>query len=188
MRLAAPIVTERLALRSLDAGDADGPYVGWLRDAEVTRYLEARFARHDTDSTRAFIESCNADAGTLLLGMFLRPSGPHIGNVKLGPIDRNHGLAAIGIMLGARELQGRGLGTEAIAAVSHHAFGLGLHKLVAGCYAPNEASRRAFLRAGYHVESVRRRHARLDSVWVDVVELARFSDDPARSDSLEVKS
>ncbi len=188
MRPAEPIFTPRLMLRSLDAGDAAGPYVGWLQDAEVTRYLEARFARHDAESTRAFVETCNADPGTLLLGLFLGAAGPHIGNIKLGPIDRNHGLAAIGIMLGAREQQGRGFGTEAIAAMSRHGFGLGLHKIVAGCYAPNEASRRAFLRAGYHVEAVRRRHARLDSDWVDVVELARFRDDPVPADSPEVKS
>jgi RimJ/RimL family protein N-acetyltransferase len=179
MRLAQPISTERLVLRSLEASDASGPYLQWLQDGEVLRYLEARFYRHDTGSISAFVERANASADTLLLGIFLGGQGPHIGNIKLGPIEPNHALAAIGILIGARECHRRGYGTEAIEAVSRHGFALGLNKIVAGCYAPNEASRRAFLRAGFHVEAVRRRHARLGAQWVDVVELARFRDGSA---------
>lgn len=166
----------RLDLRTLDSGHARGPYLGWMRDPEVLRHLEARFQAHDEAALAAFIAGCNAAAGTLLLGLFLRADGRHVGNIKLGPIDRHHGLAAIGILVGARDQWGRGLASEAIGLLAEHAFGaLGLRKLTAGCYATNPGSRRAFERAGFALEAVRRRHCLQDGAAVDVWELARFA-------------
>jgi RimJ/RimL family protein N-acetyltransferase len=177
MKLDRPALSgPRLDLRPLDASHARGPYLGWMRDAEVLRHLEARFATHDEASLARFVAACNASADTLLLGLFLGAGGAHVGNIKLGPIDRHHGVAAIGILVGARAHWGRGLAREAIGLVADHALGpLGLGKLTAGCYATNVASRRAFERAGFAVEAVRRRHCRQDGAFVDVLELARFA-------------
>ena len=162
MLLGNPIETTDLILRSLDAGFARGNYAGWMQDPAVTRYLEVRFDPPGARGLEAFIATMNASEDNLLLGLFPRAEPQrHIGNVKLGPINRHHNAAALGIAIGAREYWGRGLATQAIAAVSDHAFCvLGLDRLEAGFYAENLPSQRAFLRAGF-VEEGRRRGARL---------------------------
>ena len=67
-----PIETDDLILRSLDVGYAHGPYAAWMRDAEVTRFLEVRFAPPDEVALAAFIVRMNGSDDNLLLGLFPR--------------------------------------------------------------------------------------------------------------------
>lgn len=157
MLLPTPLRTPRLLLRSLGPEDATQTYVSWLSDPDVMRYLESRWSAHTVESVRAFIDTCNASAADLLLGVCL-PGGRHIGNIKIGPMHPQHRSAAIGLMFGARDCWGQGYASEAIGAVTAYAFAaLGLEKVWAGCYASNEASQRAFLRNGFVVEG-RQKH------------------------------
>ena len=177
MLLGKSIETADLILRSLDTRLALGSYAAWMRDPAVTRYLEVRFAPPDESALAAFIERMNASDDSLLLGIFPRAEAHrHVGNIKLGPIDRRHKSAALGIALGERECWGRGFATQAIAAVSAHAFAtLGLERLEAGFYADNVASQRAFLRAGF-VEEGRRLGARLcEGARTDEVLMGRLN-------------
>jgi len=174
------IETAQLTLRPLLPEAADGPYADWVRDTEVTRYTELRHAVPGREELRAFIEKCLKDPDNLLLGLFLKDQGGrHIGNIKLGPINRHHRFGAIGLLLGAKDCWGRGLATESIRALSAHAFGpLGLNKLVAGIYANNPASLRAFERAGFIIEGRYRRHYLFEGEWIDSYHMGRLSDDP----------
>ena len=178
MLLSKPIETTDLILRSLDTDFARGSYAAWMRDPLVTRYLEVRFAPPDEGDLETFIARMNASEDNLLLGIFPRAeSRRHIGNIKLGPIDRRHKSAALGIAIGERDCWGHGFATQAIATVSDHAFAaLGLERLEAGFYADNVPSQRAFLRAGF-VEEGRRRGARLcEGARVDEVLMGRLKD------------
>jgi ribosomal-protein-alanine N-acetyltransferase len=154
MKLETPLVGQHLLLSNLDAEHATARYLAWLSDVEVTRHLEIRFAPPDAvDDLAKFIASCNASEDTLMLGIFLRRDGRHIGNIKLGPINRHHGTAGIGLLIGERDEWGKGHACAAIELVSDYAFNnLSLAKLTAGCYAGNEGSRRAFLNAGFAEE------------------------------------
>ncbi|WP_194953337.1 GNAT family N-acetyltransferase [Sphingopyxis solisilvae] len=157
-----------------DVGDA---YVGWLNDPEVNRYLESRFAVHDRAAVAAYVKSMFASPVSLFLAIHSKALGRHVGNIKIGPIDRHHGLGEIGLMIGARDAWGRGIATHAIAAVAQIGFrDLGLRKLTAGCYADNRGSRIAFERAGFTVEGIRRAHFVSDGRFEDLVLLARFAD------------
>lgn len=51
MRLADPMVTPRLILSTLEVDAAAGPYLSWLRDPAVTRFLEVR---HGVTRRKAF--------------------------------------------------------------------------------------------------------------------------------------
>ena len=171
MRLEPPLRTPRLILRTLTAADADERYLGWMRDPETTRYLEARLGEHSIASLGRFIETCNDGAADLLLGICLADGG-HIGNIKIGPIDPYHGHAAVGLLIGERAHWGRGLATEAIEAVTAHGFtSMGLSKLYAGCYASNVGSARAFIKAGWSVEGRSKAHWRLDDGREDNIQL-----------------
>jgi len=162
----------RVALRLLRPDDVTDAYVGWLNDPEINRYLESRFQPQDEASVTAFVEAMLASDRNLLLAITDPADGRHVGNIKLGPIDPYHQHAAIGLLIGERDLWGKGYATEAIAALTAHAFGqLGLQKLYAGCYASNVGSARAFLKAGWVEEGRNRAHWRSDDGREDNIQL-----------------
>jgi [ribosomal protein S5]-alanine N-acetyltransferase len=165
-----------VALFLLEEVHVDEAYLRWLNDPRVHRYLESRFMRHTKDSTRAFVSSARADPNTLMLGIRSRAlHGQHVGNIKLGPIDRQHGLGEIGLMVGEPAAWGRGIGRTAIDLLCSIArTQLGLRKLTAGCYASNAGSQKAFVAAGFEVEARRPRHFLLDGQPEDLVLLARW--------------
>ena len=150
------IRSARVTLRELTEADVDERYVGWMNDPQVTRYLESRFVSHTEGSLKAYVRSMSADPDVLLLAIVRNDDGRHIGNVKLGPIDRHHLLANVGILVGERDCWGHGYATEAIGALTTYAFAeLGLRKLCAGAYRQNKGSVEAFLKAGWHQEATR---------------------------------
>lgn len=157
MKLATPLVSNALVLRTLAPDEVTASYLGWLTDSEINRYLEVRFSPPKSiEQLKAFIESTNASDDSLMLGIFLRSVRRHIGNIKLGPIDRHHSVADIGLLVGDKGQWGKGYASIAISLLSDYAFSsLRLAKLTAGCYAENHASSRAFLRAGYVIEGRR---------------------------------
>lgn len=151
---------DQVALFLLTPDHVSDAYVAWLQDERINRYLESRFARHDLASTRDFVAQMLASPHQLMLGIrSLALDGQHIGNIKIGPIDRQHGLGEVGILLGDPQSWGKGIGRAAIARLTDIARrDLGLRKLTAGCYASNIGSEKAFRAAGFEVEGVRRRH------------------------------
>ena len=181
MELTAPLRTERLVLRTLTAADATPRYLGWMRDPEVNRYLESRLVEHTIDSLREFIETSNAGPD-LLLGICLA-DGSHIGNIKLGPVNEYHRNAPVGLLIGDPASWGKGYATEAIVAITTHAFSsMGLEKLYAGAYASNTGSIQAFRKAGWLEEGRSRGHWRSGNDREDNVQLGvTRSDWPGRA-------
>ena len=111
----------------------------------------------------------------MLLGIVLRDSGQHIGNIKLGGINLYHRRAQIGLLIGEKEQWGKGFASEAIETiVSYAGNSLGLHRIYNGCHANNPGSYRAFLKAGFEAEGRFRRHDRIDDEWVDSIMLGRL--------------
>jgi RimJ/RimL family protein N-acetyltransferase len=181
MELTTPLRTERLVLRTLTAADATPRYLGWMRDPEVNRYLESRLVEQTIDSLRQFIEACNAGPD-LLLGICLA-DGSHIGNIKLGPVNAYHRSAPVGLLIGEPASWGKGYATEALVAITTHAFSsMGLEKLYAGAYASNAGSIRAFRKAGWLEEGRSKAHWRSGDAREDNVQLGITRTDwPARA-------
>jgi RimJ/RimL family protein N-acetyltransferase len=174
------IETDRLYLRPLTDEDCSDEYVSWLNDPLVNRFLETRHVAQNMDTVREFVKRVSDRDDEHLLGMFLRQSDRHIGNIKLGPIMKYHPVADVSLLIGARDCWGQGYATETIDALSRHAFKTwGLRKLSAGMYAANQASCRAFLKVGYQQEARRRAHYLLDDEMSDIIELGLTPQDLA---------
>ncbi len=147
------IKTRRTILRILEVADVQNHYVDWLNNPDINRYLESRFVTHTLDSTREFVHQIEEDDTVFLFGIFI--DNKHIGNIKLGPVLREHKRANIGILIGERDYWGRGIAVEVIKAVANFAFSeLCLEKIDAGCYESHIASKTIFMRAGFSVESL----------------------------------
>jgi RimJ/RimL family protein N-acetyltransferase len=126
-------------------------------------------------STREYVKATLMNPGVLFLGIKSKTLGRHVGNIKLGPIDLNHRVAEVGIMIGDRDSWGQGIAPESIALLARIATDeLGLRKLTAGCYASNVGSARAFAKAGFVQEGRRTAHFILDDQPEDLLLMARF--------------
>jgi [ribosomal protein S5]-alanine N-acetyltransferase len=173
------IRTERHVLSCLEVDEVDDAYAGWMADPETVQYLETRGRALGSSELRDYVAGMRASQDSYLFGIFTADDRRHIGNIKLGPISSRHGSASIGLVIGEKDHWGRGVASEAIAAVADWAFSeLGLAKLTAGSYARNAGSVRAFERSGFAIEGVQRGQVRLDDgSRDDVILLGRLRDD-----------
>ena len=136
---------ETVYLRALTVDDATPEYQGWLNDSEITRHLETGRFPVSIESVRSFIETHNGSNDSLLLGIFLNDSEQHVGNVKLSPINWVHRWAELGIMIGSKAAQGKGIGTEVMQLVCQHAFDrLNLNRVSLGVIESNAAAIRCY--------------------------------------------
>ena len=161
-------------LRPVMESDVTDEYVAWLNDPQVNQHLETRFVTHTHDDVRRYVREQSRASDAVFLAIIRRADGRHIGNLRIGAIDRHHHSATIALVIGDRSAWGQGLGTDAIAAATQYAFSsLGLEKLTARCYATNAGSIRAFEKAGWHREGLQRSQfvtdaGRIDGVWLGI--------------------
>ena len=154
MLIEKAIEKDNLILRCLTAKDATEEYLKWLQDREVNAFLEARFdPPKNVAELAGYIKATGTDPDSLLLGIFKKKELTHIGNIKLGPINRRHHVGDVGFLIGEKNEWGKGYATDAILMLCEYAFHqLDLVKITAGCYEKNEGSKRALLKAGFLVE------------------------------------
>ena len=161
---------ERIYLREIRLSDANKNYRDWMNDPEINQYLESRFEGWSVGKLKRYISNIKRNPDSVFLTIVLRNGNKHIGNIKIGPINRRHRYADVGVIIGEKSFWGKGIATEAIKLVVDYAFNkLGLHKLTAGAYSCNIGSIRAFKRAGFSVEGVRKKHGFCNGKYIDGV-------------------
>ncbi len=163
-------------LRRLSEDDVTEDYVRWMNDTEINQYLESRFSVHSKESIKLFIRSVSNETN-YQFGIFVKKTGRHIGNIKVGGINLTHKYGDIGFIIGEREYWGKGIATEAIRLATEFAFNtLGLHKLWGGAYAPNIGSIKAFLKNGYEQEGIKRSQFLCGDKYVDVIIFGKINE------------
>ena len=166
---------DRLYLREVRPTDVNENYYRWMNDPEVTASLESRFYPNSMEQLREYVNAKLGDRNNVFLAIILKEGDRHIGNIKLGPINWIHRFADVGLLIGEKDCWGKGYASEAIRLVVDYAFlQLNLHKLTASMYEDNHGSLKAFQRAGFQVEGVRKqifyyRGKYVDSILVGVV-------------------
>lgn len=161
---------KRIYLRKVSPNDVNAAYYRWMNDPIINRFLESRFSPHSMETLREYVVNKLGDNLNAFFAIVLKDGDRHVGNIKLGPIDPNHRLADIGILIGEKDCWGKGYASEAISLIVAYAFNtLDLHKVTAGCYAPNKGAIRAFKRVGFHQEGVRKAHCFFEGEYVDDV-------------------
>jgi [ribosomal protein S5]-alanine N-acetyltransferase len=90
----------KISLFLLKADHVTQDYVSWLNDPQVNQFLECRFFTHTIPSTRKFVQAMLDYPDNLLHGIRSHLFDRYVGNIKIGPIDKNHGFSAVTIMIG----------------------------------------------------------------------------------------
>lgn len=154
---------KRIFLQNLNSENVHKDYSKWLNNKKVNKYLEARHFKHTKKTCQIFIDQNNLSKNDILFGIFEKKKKIHIGNIKIGSIDKYNLRADIGIIIGNSFYWGKGLATEAIKICTFFCFkNLKLKRITAGCYSENLGSAKAFKRAGWYKEGVLRKYWKLD--------------------------
>jgi ribosomal-protein-alanine N-acetyltransferase len=143
-------------------------YLRWFADRAVTRYM---LTRHPTSLRKQeeWIEQMASSPNDVLWAMVRAADRELIGNLGLHRIVWPHAHAELGYVIGERDQWGKGHATEAVKLATAYAFlELGLHKLWARVFVPNEASRRALERNGYQPCGLFRQDRYVEGRWHDV--------------------
>lgn len=160
------LVGPRVQLAPLGEADISRDYLAWLNNTEVLRYRTPKAFPTTMRELKRWVYEL-PHRGDLVLRIRLRRGGRHIGNIALNSIQWIHGSAELAIMIGARDVWGRGFASEAIALVARHAFEcMGLHRVWSE--SANPAFIRAVARLGWRKEGHKREALLVDGRHVDV--------------------
>lgn len=174
----------RINLRPLEESDITDEYASWFEN--VDHHLDFFSGSGFTPSREDLLSELRdtvLGSSLALYGVELVGQGCLIGSVKIGPISQRHRTSDLVALIGDRRYAGKGLGVEAIHEGSRIAFHHhGVRKLHGGMFAANEASIRAYLAAGWHIEGRLRDHYVLDGRPMDRVLVACFAPPTTSSD------
>ena len=141
--------TSRLIIRPLSQTDNIDDYLTWMKDKSNIFILSISPNYTKVDMYN-FIRTKNSDPNTLLLGIFDKVTGKHIGNGKFEPINFNEKYAIFGILIGDINFRGKGIGPEFIHACFHEILiPINITKLVLGVNKLNRNAIRAYKKAGF---------------------------------------
>lgn len=170
-------MTNRIYLRPLEPADITDEYASWFKNSDG--YLD-HFSGSGFEPDRALLldelEGSSVNGLVHYYAVVFAETEAVIGSVKIGPISKRHGTADLVTLIGARELAGLGLGSEAVREGTRVAFTqLGVRKLHGGMYAANQASIAAYTAAGWLIEGTLCDHYLVDGVPMDRVLVACFN-------------
>ena len=159
---------DRVVLRPIEAADIEGPYLDWLNDYAVTRFLETGSAPTTRATLQRYLDTVAAAPGTVMLAIVEKETGLHVGNVKLAGVHPLHRRADLGIMLGDKSRWGRGYAREAVALMLAYGFDrLNLNKIYLGVDVDNAAAVKVYEDLGFKIEGTQRQHLFRDGAYRD---------------------
>jgi RimJ/RimL family protein N-acetyltransferase len=134
-------------LRVLRVQDISDRYVEGMNNPAVKSFLEsAKTGKLTREGIRTMVLDTWNDSAAMLFGIFI--DGDHCGNVRI--YDVTSARAYIGVAMFDIGRQRRGYGTLAIAAVARYAVeDVGTSYVIAGIHRRNQASQKAFAKAGF---------------------------------------
>jgi RimJ/RimL family protein N-acetyltransferase len=141
--------TSRLTIKPLLETDNIDDYLSWMKD-KSNIFISSINPNYTKADLYNFIRIKNSDPNALLLGIFDKSTGKHIGNGKFEPINFDEKYAGFGILIGDINFRGKGIVAEFIHACFHEILiPINITKLVLGVNKLNRNAIRAYTKAGF---------------------------------------
>lgn len=137
-----------IEIRPIRMDDCTEDYVSWLNNPRVNQFLETRHEKQTLAKVRDYVRSMLKSDDQHLYAIL--SNAKHVGNIKLGPINRHHKYAHIAYFIGNPQYWNQGIASTAIALMCEIGFTtLGLYRIEAGIYNSNAGSRAALIKCGF---------------------------------------
>lgn len=159
---------ERVALRRYKESELQQILL-WYMDRDLNRLAGFAYNEPNISKVRSNMLSAFGKDPMNLVIEYLE-TGEAIGTIQLYDINRYDGNCMLGIRIGSKDYQGKGLGTEAIMLLVNHAFkDLNLKRVSLKVYDYNEYAIKCYLKTGFEVEGHLRKSAKVEGVYYDEV-------------------
>lgn len=169
---------ESIALRPISLNDANNDYLSWLNDRSTTEGLVTGTFPVNIESLKHFIAQITNSKDSIMLAICTLPLMTHVGNIKLDKFDWPSGTAELGILIGAAEGRGKGIGYAACGLVIKYAFNdLNLRKISLTVYSANTAAIKLYEKLGFREEGRLKNHVWVSGVFQDKIWMSLFRED-----------
>jgi len=162
---------KRIYLRELKEEDASQEYCNWLNNSIVNKYLETRST--SIKELKEYIKEKKENENCIFLGIFIKNSDKHIGNVKLEPIDWNDKKATLGILIGDKNYWGKGICTIVMKLITKYAFEkMSLEKIDLGVLSENRAAIICYLKSGFKIDNFSPKADKRENALYDTITMS----------------
>tara|TARA_A100001011_G_C14245357_1_gene815274 strand:+ start:516 stop:1082 length:567 start_codon:yes stop_codon:yes gene_type:complete len=147
-------------------------YYKWINDREIIKNLETSHFPKTKKQLLHYMDSINESKDFVFFAVIEKNTNKYIGNAKLGPIDWINRTADYGRMIGAKDMQGKGYGTEMAKMLLYYAFMiLNLNKVTAGTVENNLSSIKSNEKIGLEKEGVLKQQLYREGQYKDVIKM-----------------
>lgn len=145
------------------------PLLRWKNDVEIQRLSDDEIRTYTREQVAGTLERwMRPSDGIVHLAIGLEDRAEPIGFLHLALIERAHRRCRLGIVIGEKDLWGRGYAYQAVVQAVNHAFDvLDLYRITVEVFADNPRSVRLFERVGFVREGVMRENLQRDGERVD---------------------
>lgn len=150
------LIGDKIALEPFSENHLTENYVRWLNDPEVCRYNSHGAERYTLAKAKDYFREIQQSKNKLVFAICLLPERRHVGNVSLYISTANNS-GEIAILIGEKDVWGKGIGTEAYQILIDYAFHhFKLHRLFSGLAAENVPMKNIVAKLGFEKEGVLR--------------------------------
>lgn len=150
----------KITLKLIRANHITKSYVKWMNDYEVVKYTEQKNKKHTIADIKKFVKEKINSPVDFLYGIFIFDKKKiHIGNLKIGPVNKIHQTAEISYFIGDKKYWKIGIGSQAVKKATEICKKkYKLKKLIAGCYSVNKGSIRVLEKNKFKKEALLKSH------------------------------
>lgn len=147
------LYTERFFLKALMPEMVGEEYLSWLISEETADYI--LYARNKIVMTELveYVREKYMNPRVLFLGIFLKDTGEHIGNIKFEPMDSEEHYAVLGILIGNVAWRGKGVFSEISKILEKALRESSIKKIYLGVQKRNQLAVKSYLKEGYEIDN-----------------------------------
>ncbi len=168
--------SELLYVKEINLKELTDSVMMWFNDKTLMKYYTNSKDRITKKKLIDAIESGAKSKKNYTFGIYFKASDSLIGTIKLGPINHNHKISDLVVLIGNKNFHGKGLAQQAIKLGNQIAFEyFDLRKLFGGMYMKNISSIKAYTRSDWIIEGVLKGHYFVDDIPQDRVLVGCFN-------------
>lgn len=168
-----PVIGEKSEIYLFRDEDITKEYISWLNDKEITQFSNQRFLKHNYESCQQYFGTMK-QINALFFGIRALNTNQMIGTLSIH-FNEHHGTADMGILIGNREIWGKGFGSDAwraaLATVLKHP---NVRKITAGTLRSNIGMLKIINNSDMVPDGVRYAQELVNGIPTDILYYARF--------------
>ena len=146
----------------------------WRNDPEIIKSLGApfRYINYDVDNNwfDNYMKQRNSSVRCVIVD---ENSNLPIGLISIVDINYINGSAELHIMIGDKNMHGKGAGTFAVKEIINHAFNnLNLRRIELGVLSTNSIAQKLYKKCGFEIEGIKKKAIYKNGEFIDLIMMA----------------